>query len=215
MNNTRQTNRRQFLRKSLSAAVAVAAPAVIPRHVLGMAAAPGANEQIVLAIAGMGMRGCQLVKNIPAAGRIVAICDANARKTAAALRRASPPVGRSMTTTAACLSGRILRPFSWPPATTTTCRPAVWPARLGWMSTSRNPFRSTWPRGGSWSKRHGSTSGSYRSVPTSGVWKSTASLASWSATEASARCSRPRASITRVRRPTWRPGFPKNRCRRA
>ncbi len=48
---------------------------------------PGANEQIVVAIVGMGMRGNQLVKNIPAGGRIAAICDADAGKTAAAMEK--------------------------------------------------------------------------------------------------------------------------------
>jgi predicted dehydrogenase len=62
----------------------MALPAFIPRHVLGSAEAPGANEQIVLGIIGMGQRGVQLLGNIPESGRVAAICDADARKTAAA-----------------------------------------------------------------------------------------------------------------------------------
>ena len=83
-----KTDRRDFLRRGLStAAAAIAAPYIIPRHVLGMGSTPGANEQIVVAIVGMGMRGNQLVKNIPAGGRIAAICDADARKTTAAMEK--------------------------------------------------------------------------------------------------------------------------------
>ncbi len=47
-----------------------------------MAGVPGANEEIVLGFIGMGLRGSQLVKNIPATGRIAAVCDADARKSA-------------------------------------------------------------------------------------------------------------------------------------
>ena len=83
-----KTDRRDFLRRGLStAAAAIAAPYIIPRHVLGMGSTPGANQQIVVAIVGMGMRGNQLGKNIPAGGRIAAICDADARKTTAAMEK--------------------------------------------------------------------------------------------------------------------------------
>jgi predicted dehydrogenase len=79
--------RRSFLRRTSVAASAVAAgaslPLFIPRHVLGSAAAPGANDQIVVGIVGMGVRGDQLVLNVPASGRVAAVCDADARKTAA------------------------------------------------------------------------------------------------------------------------------------
>ena len=62
-------------------------PWLIPRRVLGTDTAPGANEQIVVGIIGMGVRGSQLVMNVPQSGRIAAICDADANKTAAATRR--------------------------------------------------------------------------------------------------------------------------------
>ncbi len=82
---TSNMTRRGFLKNStLAAATAMAFPTIIPRHVLGSATAPGANEQIVVGIVGMGVRGNQLVLNVPASGRVAAICDADARKTAAA-----------------------------------------------------------------------------------------------------------------------------------
>jgi predicted dehydrogenase len=77
-------SRRRFLRgTALTAASAFAFPTIIPRHVLGSATAPGANDQIVVGIIGMGMRGDQLVMNVPESGRVAAICDADLRKTAA------------------------------------------------------------------------------------------------------------------------------------
>jgi predicted dehydrogenase len=63
----------------------MAAPYVVPRHVLGFADSPGANEQIVVGVIGVGVRGKQLIrniKNLPGAGRVAAICDCDARKVA-------------------------------------------------------------------------------------------------------------------------------------
>jgi predicted dehydrogenase len=81
-----KTHRRTFLRRGVcAAAMAVAAPQFVPGRVLGLAGAPGANEQIVVGIVGMGTRGRALVRNIPACGRLAAICDADSGRTAAAL----------------------------------------------------------------------------------------------------------------------------------
>ena len=81
-----RTERRAFLKRSVAAAAAaVAAPRVIPGRVLGLAGAQGANEQIVVGIVGMGTRGRALVSNIPANGRLAAICDADSRRTAEVL----------------------------------------------------------------------------------------------------------------------------------
>lgn len=83
-----QLSRRDFLKRNVWATVAtVTAPHVVPRHVLGTGGVPSANEQVIVAIVGMGMRGHQLVGNIPAGGRIAAICDADSRKTAGALKQ--------------------------------------------------------------------------------------------------------------------------------
>jgi len=76
--------RRAFLRDGSLVGLAAAAPLIVPRHVLGSAAAPGASEQVVLGIVGMGQRGNQLLGNIPASGRVAAICDADSRRTVAA-----------------------------------------------------------------------------------------------------------------------------------
>ncbi len=81
-------SRRGFLaRGTQTAATALAFPTIIPRHVLGSRQAPGANDQIVLGIIGLGVRGDQLILNVPASGRVAAICDADVRKTAAATAR--------------------------------------------------------------------------------------------------------------------------------
>ena len=84
MRRSQQTTRRAFLRAGAAAGFSAAAPLFVPRHALGLAGTAGANEQIVLGIIGMGQRGVQLLSNIPASGRVAAICDADARKTAAA-----------------------------------------------------------------------------------------------------------------------------------
>lgn len=76
--------RRTFLRRGVCAA-AFAVPQLIPGRVFGRAGASGANEQIVVGIVGMGTRGRALVSNIAPGGRLAAICDADSRRTAAAL----------------------------------------------------------------------------------------------------------------------------------
>ena len=83
----KKTTRRVFLRNGSAATLAAATPSIVARHVLSSPDAPGANEQIVLGIVGMGQRGNQLLANIPATGRVAAICDADSRKTADALKR--------------------------------------------------------------------------------------------------------------------------------
>ena len=85
MKKRQRINRREFLRRSSNAA-ATAAPLLLARDILGSSGSRGANERIVLAIIGMGQRGNQMLRNIPAEGRIAAICDADQRKTAAATR---------------------------------------------------------------------------------------------------------------------------------
>ena len=58
-------SRRRFLKGTALASSAFAVPTIIPHHVLGSPTAPGANDQIVVGIIGMGMRGDQLVMNVP------------------------------------------------------------------------------------------------------------------------------------------------------
>ena len=84
MNASEKSTRRTFLREGGAATLATAIPLFVPRHVLGSPTTPGASGQIVLGIVGMGQRGNQLLANIPASGRVAAICDVT-RKTAAAL----------------------------------------------------------------------------------------------------------------------------------
>ena len=80
-------SRRQVLKHAVTGASgAIAIPYLIPSGVLAANGKSGPNEQIVVGFIGMGVRGCQLVKNIPATGRVAAICDADARKTNAALQ---------------------------------------------------------------------------------------------------------------------------------
>ena len=47
----------------------------IPSHVFGAAGRPGANERIVIGVIGTGIRGRHLIGDMPAGGRIAALCD--------------------------------------------------------------------------------------------------------------------------------------------
>ena len=67
-------NRRRFLQAT---AASVAAPLIIPRHVLGQDGSPGANERVKVGIIGLGLRIRQLL-NWPKEMYLQAVCDCNA-----------------------------------------------------------------------------------------------------------------------------------------
>jgi hypothetical protein len=69
------STRREFLKRSAAASTALAAPTIIPAHVLGRDNAPSANEQVVIGLIGTGGRCNQLIDQVPAGGKIVAASD--------------------------------------------------------------------------------------------------------------------------------------------
>ena len=79
MNRTMNTfSRRQLLKiGAASAAGAVALPYFIPSGVLAADGKPGPNERIGVGIIGVGKRGTFLLEQMPATGRVVALCDVN------------------------------------------------------------------------------------------------------------------------------------------
>ncbi len=81
-----RTSRRTFLKRGAQAAAAASAlPYFVPRHALGMDGTPGPNEQIVVGVIGVGVRGKQLIRNIKntnGRGRVAVICDVDARQIA-------------------------------------------------------------------------------------------------------------------------------------
>lgn len=90
MNLSPSPSRRGFLKQCLSVSTAaVTIPYFVPRHVMGFAGSPSANEQIVVGVVGVGVRGKQLIrniKNLSGKGRVAAICDCDARKIAETLQ---------------------------------------------------------------------------------------------------------------------------------
>ncbi len=80
--NRNQMTRRRFLSRSAQvAAGANLLPYFVPSSALAGPGRPGANDRIVVGIIGMGVRGEQLVLNVPESGRVAAVCDADSRKT--------------------------------------------------------------------------------------------------------------------------------------
>jgi predicted dehydrogenase len=72
-----RSNRRNFLRTSTTAAAALAAPMVIPRHVLAAGERPGANDRITVGAIGVGGRASLLLQQLPESAEIVALSDCN------------------------------------------------------------------------------------------------------------------------------------------
>jgi predicted dehydrogenase len=77
--------RRQFLHGGSLAA----APLFIPEHVLGFSNAPSANERVRIGVIGVGIRGKHLIRDMPAAGRVTALCDCYLRRVED-VQKASP-----------------------------------------------------------------------------------------------------------------------------
>lgn len=70
-----RSTRREFLKKSAAVGAALAAPTFVPARVLGREGAPGANEQVVIGVIGVGGRSRQLMEQVPEGARIVALAD--------------------------------------------------------------------------------------------------------------------------------------------
>jgi predicted dehydrogenase len=64
-------NRRHLLKSSIFSAGAL----IIPSHVFGDAHKSSANERIDIGVIGAGIRGRHLIGDMPADGRVVAVCD--------------------------------------------------------------------------------------------------------------------------------------------
>lgn len=72
--------RREFLRRSAASVAAAQAPYFVPSGVLASAAAPGANDRIVVALIGAGHRPHNLLKESPADLKLVSIADCDLRQ---------------------------------------------------------------------------------------------------------------------------------------
>ncbi len=74
--NSPKSTRRSFLQYSVGASVAIAAPLIIPSHVLGKPGKPGANDRIGLGFIGVGRQGGGLM-GAHYGNPIVAVADVN------------------------------------------------------------------------------------------------------------------------------------------
>jgi predicted dehydrogenase len=67
-------DRRRFIAQGLAA---LAAPTIIPRHVLAAPGKPGANDRIRVGAIGVGNRAKLLLEQLPEDAQIVGLCDCN------------------------------------------------------------------------------------------------------------------------------------------
>lgn len=91
MKKTGVYSRRRFLELGSAASIGVAIPYFIPSRVLGNAARPGANDRVNIGVVGSGGRGAFLAAHMPAAGRVVALCDCYEKQMEAALKNCGNP----------------------------------------------------------------------------------------------------------------------------
>jgi predicted dehydrogenase len=86
MSQGKQSSRRSFLKQAVATGAALGAPAFIPARILGREGAPGANEQILIGVIGVGGRSRQLIDQVPETGRIVALADCYLHRAAEAAK---------------------------------------------------------------------------------------------------------------------------------
>jgi predicted dehydrogenase len=94
MSRTQPPSRREFLKRTAAAGSAIAAPSFIPGRVLGLENTPPPSEQVLIGVIGVGGRSRQLMDQVPAGGRLVALADCYPKRAqdAAAERKAKWPV---------------------------------------------------------------------------------------------------------------------------
>lgn len=80
---SRKISRRQSLRV---AATSLAAPWIVPRHVLGGAGRTAPNDRIEIGLIGVGVRGKYLLANLPESVQVTALCDFSDEQVDSALR---------------------------------------------------------------------------------------------------------------------------------
>jgi len=88
---SRPPSRRIFLKKGVSIAVGLSVPCFVPCGVLAGPGRPGANDRVHIGVIACGARAEYLIKNMPPAGRVVAICDCDTPKMDGLLRRSGGP----------------------------------------------------------------------------------------------------------------------------
>jgi predicted dehydrogenase len=69
------SSRRTFLKRAAAAGSVFAAPLFVRSSVLGRGNSVGANEEVLIGVIGVGGRARQLIDQIPAGGRVVALAD--------------------------------------------------------------------------------------------------------------------------------------------
>lgn len=80
MNHHADESRRRFLKASVSAGAALTAPMFVPSVVLGSDGGTAASEEIRVGVIGTGNRARQLMGQLPAPGKVVAISDCYTQK---------------------------------------------------------------------------------------------------------------------------------------
>lgn len=75
MTPSNQSTRREFLKRTAAAGAVVAAPMIVPARVLGREGGTPPSEQVIIGVIGTGNRARQLMAQIPADGRVVALSD--------------------------------------------------------------------------------------------------------------------------------------------
>ena len=187
------STRRDFLKRSAAVSTALAAPTIIPAHVLGRDNAPSANEQIIIGLIGTGGRCNQLIDQVPAGGKIVAASDCYLYRATETLPRRKKPTGSCTKTIARCSTARSSTRSSSPRPTTPARCPAFAPCMHGLDVYAEKPLTAYIHEGRVAGRRtFASTNAFSKSARSSARWRSTASAASSSATASSARSNKSR-----------------------
>ena len=77
---TGQPSRRKFLQRSTAAGAAITVPMIVPATLLGRDDGTPPSEQVRIGVIGTGNRARQLMSQLPAPGKLIAIADCYEQK---------------------------------------------------------------------------------------------------------------------------------------
>lgn len=91
MRRMRRYSRRQFIELGSAVTCGLASASFVPSSALGTTSRPGANDRVDVGVIGAGGRGAFLAGHMPAAGRVVALCDCYEEQMEVALKNHGSP----------------------------------------------------------------------------------------------------------------------------
>jgi predicted dehydrogenase len=90
----KKCSRRRFLGSAAVAAAGISVPYVVPTTARGAVGKPGANQRVIVGVIGTGIRGKDLISELPDEARVAALCDCYLPRVTEVLKGEGRAAGR-------------------------------------------------------------------------------------------------------------------------